>query len=82
MKLAYKIPHKVTARMLGNMFVASCTCKRWAAQADPRKYDGMPGAWYPDGILPSPVAELIEAGHKHATDHVLDAHRLTRQDAA
>ena len=82
MKLAYKIPHKVTCRMVGAMFVASCTCKNWAGQIDPRRYDGAPAAWYDNGILPCPVAELLEKAHKHATDHVLEHHNIQRKAAA
>lgn len=82
MKLSYSIPHKVTLRMVGSMMVASCSCKDWAAQANPRKYDGLAAGWYDDGILPSPISELIEASHKHATDHVLEHHQLTRKAAS
>jgi hypothetical protein len=81
-KLAYPIPHRVTIRMVGCMLVASCTCKTWAAQADPRRYDKMPGAWYPNGLLPSPTEELIAKAHEHATDHVLEQQRLARKAAA
>lgn len=82
MKLAYKIPHRVTARMVGSMFVASCTCKKWAGQIDPRRYEKMPGAWYPAGILPSPIDELLGKAHQHATDHVLEQQQLTRKAAS
>lgn len=80
--MKYQIPHRVTARMVGAMLVASCSCKQWAAQTDPRKYQGLPWAWYDNGILPSAVGELLGAAHKHATDHVLEAHDLTRKAAA
>lgn len=82
MKLTYKIPHRVTLRMVGPMFVASCSCKNWAAQADPRRYDKIPGAWYPNGLLPSPISELITKAHEHASDHVLEQQGLTRKAAA
>lgn len=82
MKLAYKIPHKVTCRMVGVMFVATCSCKVWAAQVNPRLYDGMLSAWYDNGILPSPVADLLDKAHKHATDHVIDSHGFTRKVAS
>lgn len=89
MKLRYKIPHRVTIRVVGAQFVAACSCKQWARNADLRMYAGLPGAWYENG-LPSVVEDLISAAHKHATDHVLQdsstarswARRLTIQEAS
>lgn len=80
MKLAYKIPHKVTLRMVGSMFVATCNCHGWAQYVNPRGRDGM-AAIFP-GLFTPVVEELIGRAHEHATDHVLEAHRLTRKAAA
>lgn len=85
MKLKYSVPHKVTLRMVGVQFVATCSCKKWSQQTDPRKYDRPDVAGigsFLQGILPSPVNELIMKAHEHATDHILEAHRLTRKTAA
>lgn len=85
MKLTYPIPHRVTCRMVGAMFVASCTCKKWAAQVDPRKYDQPDVASlgsFLRGILPVPTEELIATAHKHATDHVLERQGIARKVAA
>jgi hypothetical protein len=81
-KLAYKIPHRVTCRVVGSQFVAACSCKRWTKTSDLRAYAGLPGAWYESGIAPSVVGELIEAGHRHATTHVLEASHVVRRWAA
>lgn len=87
MKLRYSVPHKVTLRMVGVQFVATCSCKKWSQQTDPRKYDKVPAGfapgWFkgPNALL-DPIGDLISAGHEHATDHVLEAHRLTRKAAA
>jgi hypothetical protein len=81
MKLAYPIPHRVTCRMVGAMFVASCTCKKWAAQADPHRYDGTMAEWL-TSFVGTPVSDLIAAGHKHATDHVLERQGIAREVAA
>jgi hypothetical protein len=78
MKLSYPIPHRVTARMVGAMFVASCTCRKWAAQADPRAHDRLlvmfPG-------MASAVEDLLEKAHQHASDHVLEQFGLKRKAA-
>lgn len=81
MRLAYKIPHKVTLRMVGSMFVATCSCKKWAQQADPRRYDGTMAAWL-TSFVGTPVGDLIVAGHKHASDHLLEQQGITRKAAA
>lgn len=82
MKLRYSIPHKVTIRMVGCMMVAACSCKQWTQQTDPHKFDNGPGQWLSGFFSSTPTGDLIEASHKHATDHVLEAHDLTRKAAA
>lgn len=69
MKLAYKIPHRVVCRMVGGSFVAACTCNSWSKTANPRLAGLIPafGVTQPDLI-----AEVIGAGHDHATGHVLE----------
>jgi hypothetical protein len=81
-KLTYKIPHKVTLRMVGPQFVGVCTCGQWAKNTNPRKYDGLAAGWYPNGFLPSPVEDLIKAGHEHASDHVFEHQGIARKVAA
>jgi hypothetical protein len=80
MKLAYKIPHKVTCRMVGTMFAAICSCGQWSRVANPRARDNGLGVFLL--LLPTVVEDLIVASHDHATSHVLDQHRLTRRVAA
>lgn len=80
MRLAYKIPHKVTLRMVGAMFVATCSCRDWAQMSNPRGRDGM-SAIFP-GLFASVVTELIGKAHEHASDHVLEQQGLTRKVAA
>ncbi|MFC0626164.1 hypothetical protein [Kribbella deserti] len=82
MKLRYQVPHKVTVRMVGTLFVATCSCNQFMKGANPRKYAGLAAGWYDGGMLPDPIGELLTDAHRHATDHVLAAHRLERKAAA
>lgn len=76
MKLAYKIPHRVTCRMVGGSFVATCSCRDWSKGIDPRYYERLPVAF---GLsYAEAIGEVISSGHEHVTGHVLEASLTAR----
>jgi hypothetical protein len=75
-KLRYKIPHRVTCRMVGGKFIGTCSCRSWSRIVDPQFGENLPAGF---GITQQDlVADLIGAAHCHAAAHVLEASSTAR----
>lgn len=76
MKLRYKIPHRVTCRMVGGKFIGTCSCRSWSRIIDPHFGEILPPGF---GITQQDlVGDLIAAAHSHAAEHVLEASTTAR----
>lgn len=82
MKLRYKIPHKVTLRMVGTLFVATCSCNEWSQQANLKATHPFRWPFADETEWNRAFNELLEQGHRHATDHVMDSNGFQRKTFA